>query len=185
MKRPAIDTFAFVSALTSTSSVTRGQAVALANAVQTMLQNSRANLDSRILRKSDVENAAYFAQKMSHGLRNELDVLRRNESSLMRTDIDSISRSLDSLTQKTSDKTTTLKADVSMDLNNHKAERRALATRIDLRIQEIHHKLTVELSGIKTRLESLKMEATQRAIWVAAIAFGAVLISSEATLLQK
>ncbi|KAJ3024136.1 UNVERIFIED_CONTAM: hypothetical protein HDU68_008317 [Siphonaria sp. JEL0065] len=93
----------------------------------------------------------------------------------MRTEIESISRSLESLTQKTNDKITSLKAEVSMDLNNHKAGRRALGTRIDLRIQEIHHKLTVELSGLRSRLEGFKVEATQNVIWVTIITFGAVL----------
>ncbi|KAJ3063226.1 hypothetical protein HDU98_000931 [Podochytrium sp. JEL0797] len=152
---------------------------ALSAAVQQLVGEAHAAMQKRIVLRRDAESAEFSAEKMAQALSSELDMLRRNESSLMRTEIETISRNLESLARKTADKHTTLKAEVSMDLSNHKAERRALGTRIDLRVQEIHHKLTIELSGIKTRLESLKMEATQRAIWVAIIAFGAVLISSQ------
>ncbi|KAJ3207014.1 hypothetical protein HDU82_004136 [Entophlyctis luteolus] len=149
---------------------------------------------SQQLSLHDMDSSEFYLDRQAHGLRSELEVLRRNETALLRKELELISRNLDSLTQKTSDKIASLKSDVTMDLNNHKTERRALSTRIDLRIQvrgpmpgcpnvlvgfyqEVHHKLTVELSALKTRLETLKMEATQRATWIAIITFGAVFIS--------
>ncbi|KAI9339032.1 hypothetical protein BDR26DRAFT_803348 [Obelidium mucronatum] len=178
MKSHHFDTFRFASSLEAGGALTRGQAAALTKAVRVLTNTAAAGLRARILQRSDCENAAFYAAKNAAEVRSELDLLRRNETSLMRTDIESLSRLLDSLSQKTTDKIAALKSEVVMDLNNHKAERRALGTRIDLRIQEIHHKLTVQLSSLKSRLEGFKVEATQNVIWVTIITFGAVVLSS-------
>ncbi|KAJ3380697.1 hypothetical protein HDU84_005643 [Entophlyctis sp. JEL0112] len=157
--------------------LTRQRAAALASVVHRIVTAKALEMRSQQLSLHDMDSSEFYLDRQAHGLRSELEVLRRNETALLRKELELISRNLDSLTQKTSDKIASLKSDVTMDLNNHKTERRALSTRIDLRIQEVHHKLTVELSALKTRLETLKMEATQRATWIAIITFGAVFIS--------
>ncbi|KAJ3111611.1 hypothetical protein HK100_002632 [Physocladia obscura] len=173
-----VDTQAAVFKL-SKCGLTRGQSAAIARTAQSLLIAKTQRMRNSLVAAAELDKAQFFRDKQAHELRSELEILRRNETALLRTELESISRALDALTQKSSEKIASLKSDVTFDLNNHKTERRALSTRIDLRIQEIHHKLTVELSTLKTRLESVKMEATQRAIWVALVTFGAVLISHE------
>ncbi|KAJ3395632.1 hypothetical protein HDU80_010264 [Chytriomyces hyalinus] len=158
--------------------MTPSQSISLTRAIHTLLIHSSAKMRDEILLKPDVHNAEYYRNKYSQELRSELDMLRHNEMALLRTDIEGISRIVEGVAQKTSEKISNLKAEISMDVNKHKAEGKEVETITDLRIQGIHHKLTVELSALKARIEALKMEATQRAIWVALITFASVLVSS-------
>ncbi|KAI8619417.1 hypothetical protein BC830DRAFT_1060320 [Chytriomyces sp. MP71] len=174
---PLFDTRSVVTRL-SDAGLARSQSEAIMRAIDELAADAASSLAANVLKTGDVANAEYYREKSSQELRNELETLRRNETALLRTEIEGLTRSVESVSQRTSEKIASLKADISVDVNNHKAEIRDLGTRTDLRIQEIHHKLTVELSTLKTLIEALKMEATQRAIWAALITFGSILISS-------
>lgn len=94
-------------------------------------------------------------------LRNELQLLRQNDSAQLKADTEQILRDIESMNAKFSEIIGSLKTDVSMDINNHKTDGREVGTDTDLRIQEIHHKLIVKISDLKTKIETMKVETTR------------------------
>ncbi|KAJ3327460.1 Golgi transport complex subunit 6 [Blyttiomyces sp. JEL0837] len=151
--------------------MSRGQAVAIMRTINALLVDSTLQLRSQMLSHVDVENETYLYKNHLQELRNELQLLRQNETGSLKTDVEQIIRDLDGLNQKLAERIAGLKADVAMDINNHKTEGRDVGTKTDLKIQEIHNKLVIELSSLKTRIETLKMEATRQIVWVALLSF--------------
>ncbi|KAJ3417525.1 U3 small nucleolar RNA-associated protein 4 [Chytridiales sp. JEL 0842] len=84
---------------------------------------------------TDVEQETYAYKNHLQELRKELQQLRQNETAALKGESESISREIESLNHKLAEKIAGLKADVSMDLNNHKAEGRDVGTKGDLKIQ--------------------------------------------------
>lgn len=87
-------------------------------------------------------------------------------------EVEQILREIESLDQNFSEQLLQLKSDISMDLHSHKAESKELTNEVDLRIQEIHHKLVIRLADLKTNIETMKVNLTTQIGWyvVAAIA---------------
>ncbi|KAI8921427.1 hypothetical protein DFJ77DRAFT_449832 [Powellomyces hirtus] len=155
---------------------TRGQAVAIMRTINALLVDSTLSIRSGILSKTDLDNQTYLYKAHLQELRNELQLLRQNDSTQLKADTDQILRDTESMNAKFSELVGSLKTDVSMDLNNHKADGREIGTDTDLNIQEIHHKLIVRISDLKTRIETMKVETTRNIVWMALATF-AILMS--------
>ncbi|KAI8915109.1 hypothetical protein BC831DRAFT_507699 [Entophlyctis helioformis] len=146
--------------------LTRGQAVAIMRTINAFLVDGTLSLRSATLSTIELENELYLYKSQLQELRNELQLLRQNDSVTLKADTDSVLREIETLNQKFSELVAALKADVAMDLNNHKSDSRELATDTDLRLQEIHHKLVLKMSDIKTRIETMKVELTRMIVWM-------------------
>ncbi|KAJ3370882.1 hypothetical protein HDU91_005809 [Kappamyces sp. JEL0680] len=109
---------------------------------------------------------SYLAKAHLQELRNELSGLRQNDSQNLKEEAQSILREIEFLDARFSDSLLQLKSDISMDLNLHKAESKELTTEVDLRIQEIHHKLSIRLSELKTNIETMKVDLTTSIFYV-------------------
>ncbi|KAJ3024295.1 hypothetical protein HKX48_003120 [Thoreauomyces humboldtii] len=155
---------------------TRGQAVAIMRTINALLVDSTLSIRSGILSKTDLDNQTYLYKAHLQELRNELQLLRQNDSTQLKADTDQIMRDTESMNAKFSELVGSLKTDVSMDLNNHKTDGREIGTDTDLNIQEIHHKLIVKISDLKTRIETMKVETTRNIVWMALGTF-AILMS--------
>ncbi|KAJ3284811.1 hypothetical protein HK104_009765 [Borealophlyctis nickersoniae] len=140
---------------------TRGQAVAIMRTINALLVDSTLSIRSEILSKTDLENQTYLYKAHLQELRNELQLLRQNDSATLKADTETIMREVEGLNQKFSEMIGSLKAEISMDINNHKTEGREIGTDTDLAIQEIHHRLVIKLSDLKTKIETMKVETTR------------------------
>ena len=60
-----------------------------------------------------------------------------------------------------------LKSDVSIDLNSYKSWLKELETDTDLKRQQVLHKLEIKVSGIKTMVETIKIELAVYIVWIA------------------
>ena len=76
--------------------------------------------------------------------------------------IEQILREIENLDANYSEQILSLKSDISLDLHAHKAESKELTTQVDHKIQEIHHKLIIRLSDLKTNIESMKVDLTSQ-----------------------
>ncbi|KAI9324056.1 hypothetical protein DFJ73DRAFT_261660 [Zopfochytrium polystomum] len=155
--------------------LTRGQAVAIMRVINALLVEATFELRRETLSEVDVDNEMYLYKNHLQELKNELQIVRQNEMGTLRADLDSIARSIDALNQKLEENVAGLKADVAMDMNNHKTEGHDIGTKTDLRIQEINNKLIIELSTLKTRVETMKMSKTREIVWYALLAFAGIL----------
>jgi hypothetical protein len=90
--------------------------------INACLADSVNQIRSHSLSVTDVEQETYVYKNLLQELRNELQLLRQNETASLKGEAESIGREIESLNHKLVEKVAGLKADVSMDLNNHKAE---------------------------------------------------------------
>ena len=146
------------------------------------LCSSTLSIRSNILSKTDLENVSwkrlstplqahthnsiphqqtYLYKAHLQELRNELQLLRQNDSAALKSDTESIMREIENLNGKFSEMLGSLKSEIGMDINNHKTDGREVGTDTDLRIQEIHHRLVIKLSDLKTKIETMKVETTR------------------------
>ncbi|KAJ3103761.1 Golgi transport complex subunit 6 [Phlyctochytrium planicorne] len=139
----------------------RGQSVAIMRTINALLVDSTLSVRGQMLSKTEVDNEAYLYKTNLEELKNEIQVMRQNETSTMKADVDQIMRSMENLNQKLAERVAALKADISMDINHHKTEARDIGTTTDLKIQEIHHKLVIKVSDLKTKMETIKMDLTR------------------------
>ena len=169
------DTYKLVRQL-ERNQLTRGQAVAVMRTINAFLVDGTLARRSAIVSSIDMENDAYLFKAKLQDLRNELQLLRQNDSANLKADTDTIVREIDALHQKFTEIVASLKADVAMDLNNHKGDSRELESIMDLRIQEIHHKLILRLSDVKTQIEAMKVEITRNIIWMVIVMVSSLIL---------
>ncbi|KAJ3046009.1 hypothetical protein HDV00_003757 [Rhizophlyctis rosea] len=143
--------------------------------INALLVDSTLSIRSNILSKTDLENQTYLYKAHLQELRNELQLLRQNDSATLKSDTESIMREIENLNQKFSEMLGSLKSEIGMDINNHKTDGREVGTDTDLRIQEIHHRLVIKLSDLKTKIETMKVETTRTIVWMAVGVFALLL----------
>ncbi|WRT69709.1 uncharacterized protein IL334_006699 [Kwoniella shivajii] len=157
------DTHAFVSYLEK-NEITRGSARALMEAVREMIIKRGTQTGQNMVGKEDAENAAYLFNAALSELRTELSVQARNDGLALKAAAGAIRREVEGLEQKIKEDVQVLKHDIEMDMNNRKAETRTEMKGFDIYIEEINNKFTISLGDLRTEIESVKWDATRRAI---------------------
>lgn len=163
-KRFNFDTYKLVRQL-ERNGFTRGQSVGMMRTINAFLVDSTISLRLELMSAADLENDSYSAKAHLQDVRNELSSLRQNDSLNLKGDTDAILRDIENLEFRFTDLLIQLKNDISMDLNLHKAESKELTTEVDLKIQEINHKLIIRMAELKTNVETMKVELTTNIVW--------------------
>ncbi|KAK6908706.1 mitochondrial protein [Kwoniella mangroviensis CBS 8886] len=157
------DTHAFVSYLEK-NDISRDSARALMEAVREMIKKRGTQTGENMVGKEDAENAAYLFNAALSELRTELSVQARNDGLALKAMAGAIRREVEGLEQKMKEDVQVLKHDIEMDMNNRKAETRTEMKGFDIYIEEINNKFTISLGDLRTEIESVKWDATRRAI---------------------
>ncbi|WVQ75058.1 hypothetical protein IAR50_004667 [Cryptococcus sp. DSM 104548] len=159
------DTHAFVSYLEK-NGLDRPTARALMESVKDMIIKRGKVTRDTMVGKEEQENAAYLFNAALSELRTELSVQTRNDGLALKAVAGAIRRDVEGLEQKIKEDIQTLKHDIEMDMNNRKAETRTEMKGFDIYIEEINNKFTISLGDLRTEIESVKWDATRRAISV-------------------
>ncbi|KAI8905591.1 hypothetical protein EDD86DRAFT_67185 [Gorgonomyces haynaldii] len=147
--------------------LTRGQSVSVMRTINQFLADNSVDFTSQVISKEDMENQIYLYKSHLQKVRNELQVLRQNDSANLKADAEQILREIESHGQLFTELLGSLKSDVTMEMNNNKAEyKEKQGMSIDLKTHEIQHKLVLELSTLKTEIESMKVELTSYIVWM-------------------
>jgi hypothetical protein len=117
--------------------------------------SSTVTIRARMLTKTELENYTYRIRSELQDLRNELSLLRQNDTSTLKSLSEQLNIDIENLTQRFSESLATLKTEVNLDMNHRKADMREAATETDMRIQEVHHKLVLKLADLRTAIESV------------------------------
>ncbi|WWC73684.1 uncharacterized protein I206_107656 [Kwoniella pini CBS 10737] len=149
------DTHAFVSYLEK-NEISRSSARALMEAVRDMIIKRGTQTGDNM--------AAYLFNAALSELRTELSVQARNDGLALKAMAGAIRREVEGLEQKLKEDVQVLKHDIEMDMNNRKAETRTEMKGFDIYIEEINNKFTISLGDLRTEIESVKWDATRRAI---------------------
>ncbi|WVN86831.1 uncharacterized protein L203_102004 [Cryptococcus depauperatus CBS 7841] len=163
--RHPFDTHAFVSYLEK-NALYRPSAIALMEGVKEMIIERGKTTRDTMVGKEEMENTAYLFNAALSELRTELSVQTRNDGLTLKTMSGAIRREIEQLEQKMKEDIQTLKHDIEMDMNNRKAETRTEMKGFDIYIEEVNNKFTISLGDLRTEIESVKWDATRRAISV-------------------
>ncbi|KAJ1561969.1 hypothetical protein HK405_001341 [Cladochytrium tenue] len=139
--------------------------------INSLLVESAFELRRQALTTAEVENERLLYNNYLEDLKKELAATRQNEASDLQAELEGIGRDIEELSQRLEENLAALKADVATDLNNLKTESRDIGAKMDLRIQDINHKLVVELSTLKTRAETLKMDIIRQVVSITSSGF--------------
>ncbi|KAJ3368528.1 Ubiquitin-conjugating enzyme 13 [Allomyces arbusculus] len=143
---------------------TRAQAVCIMRVMNAMLADTIAQANRDMISKTDAENEIYLTKAALSELATELKMLRQNDHATLKSEIESIARDLDTLSQRSRDDISTIKSDITIDLNNRKSEMREEAKVRSMKIQEVNNKLTVLCSDLRTDIETMKFQSTKDVI---------------------
>lgn len=171
----SFDTYRLVRQLEA-QGFTRGQSVAVMRTINALMVDTMLGLKDRILSTTDLENETYAYKSALADLRQELSLLRQNDTAQLRTEAEQILREIENMNSVWVDHTNTLKGEISMDMNNRKSETREHETLTELRIQDVQHKLVLKLSELKTAMERVKMESTTKVVWISLSTLGILML---------
>ncbi|BFZ55123.1 hypothetical protein PYCC9005_002162 [Savitreella phatthalungensis] len=155
------DTFHIVTRLEA-SGFEHGAAVAMMNSMRALLVNGTEVCKAELLSRAQLENGSYLFRAAMAELRNEVVQMRKAASQTLRLDAMAIQRMLDALDQQMHEDVRAMRTEVEMDVEMRKAQSRAEAKDVELRIQELDNKFTVRLGDLRTATEKYKWEVTRR-----------------------
>ncbi|KAI8344560.1 hypothetical protein BC941DRAFT_408965 [Chlamydoabsidia padenii] len=137
---------------------TRPQAEVVMKGIKFKLRESTAQLRKQLLLRSDLENESYLFKAELSELRTEIQIMRRNDTQMLQTDAGIVTREVEVLAQRLREDVATMKNDVTLDMNNRKNETQEEQKAIDMKIQEINNKFTVQMGEVRTELEAVRWE---------------------------
>ena len=155
---------------------TRPQAIEIMKLINTFLVDSLLSTKEKLVSNSNLDHDRYLQKSRLQDIRNELTSLRHNETTLIRGLVETLAKSMNSLDQSNNDKLLTLKSDLSNDISNHRQVMRDIVSKVESKIQDINHKLVIDLAEVKTRTESLKIELTTHLVWMAVFSLGGLVV---------
>ncbi|KAI8888433.1 hypothetical protein K501DRAFT_329798 [Backusella circina FSU 941] len=163
--------------------LTKSQSVVLMNGIKHKLRESIAKLDQDLLHRSDLENESYLFNAALSELRTEIQVMRQKDIQLLKSDTMMITREVEALGQKLNEDVDYVKNEIALDMESRKNETRSGQKEIDITIQELNNKFTVQLGEVKTSLEAVRWET----IWkgLAGVAGSAIVIAGIAYYLTR
>ncbi|ORX78944.1 hypothetical protein K493DRAFT_293441 [Basidiobolus meristosporus CBS 931.73] len=161
------DTYQTVSKLETNGKFPRNQAVAIMRCIRVLMRDSSAQVRSEMLAKSEMEKELYLFKATLSELRTEIKILRKNDHSILESEVSSISRDVEALSQKLREVVGSLKSDIHLEFNNRKAEVRQEQKKMEMKIHEFDNKYTLQLSDIRTDIEALKWETTRKGMMAA------------------
>lgn len=77
---------------------------------------------------------------------------------MLQTELSTLTREVESLEQRLSESVADMKNEIQMDMNNRKNETREEQKAMDMKIQEINNKFTIQLGDIRTEIEAVRWE---------------------------
>ncbi|KAJ1653190.1 Protein fmp32, mitochondrial [Dispira simplex] len=94
-------------------------------------------------------------------LKSEIQMLEKNDYTMMKSDISKLTAEVDKLRQKLKEEITRSQAGVRLDMNLEKGRIRDEAGAQMLKVKETNAKIEAEISNLRTQMESIKFQILQ------------------------
>lgn len=116
------------------------------------------------LTTKDLDNQAYLFRAALSELRSEMTLTTKNDSAAVTAATTALRRDLDRLDQKVKEDVATLKHEIQMDLDSSKNETKDEIKRQDIYVEDLLNRSIVDISDLRTELESVKWDNMRRAV---------------------
>jgi hypothetical protein len=128
------------------------------------------------------ENEAYLFEAACSEIRNEIQSSRGIQGAQYRTDLSRLQRDFEILSHEADELTSSLKVDLEMEISERKSAARAEENSIQLMIQELNNRITIDLiSDMKGEIEALRWQATRRGLLAVIFVAGSILFMTSAS----
>ncbi|KAI8147161.1 hypothetical protein BJV82DRAFT_665263 [Fennellomyces sp. T-0311] len=158
------DTYEQVTQLQTSGGFSRGQAKVVMETLQYLLRISVANQTNHYLTSAQLENESYLISAAVAEFRREVQLLRRNDSALLQSELTALAREVESLEQRLSEDLGSMRDEIELTMNDYRGDIRGEQTITEHQIQGINNRLTVSLGDAATELESLKWNVIWRGL---------------------
>lgn len=162
---------------------TQEQAVTIMKGMKFKLRESISILNQQLLPKAELENESYLFSAAVSELRTEIQVMRQKDTQTLKSETLLVTREVEALAQRIREDVDLMKNNIALDMDNRKNETRSEQKEIEMTIQELNSKLTVQIGEVRTALETTRWET----IWkgLAGVAGTSVIIATIAYFLTN
>ncbi|CAN6674369.1 hypothetical protein TRVA0_052S00672 [Trichomonascus vanleenenianus] len=163
------------------SGFTDGQADVLMLTIRDMLSRKLAKCKEEHPQQSQAENDAYLFDAACSEIRNEIQTSRQAQNEEYRSYLARIQRDYEILHQEMNEMISTMKSEIEMEINERKNTTRAEESIVDLKIQELNNKITIDIiSDIKSKIEALRWQTTRRGLIAVLLVMSGILLGTSA-----
>lgn len=147
--------------------LTRQQAEGIMNAIENVMDESIRNMSSGFVTKAAQEKQHYTQQVDFAQLKSEVQLVEKNDISLMKAENDRLSADLEKLKARLREEITRTQAGVRLDLNLEKGRIRDETSIQELKLREVETRIESEMAGLRTAIETAKQNTLQYLVTVA------------------
>ncbi|KLO16342.1 hypothetical protein SCHPADRAFT_848257 [Schizopora paradoxa] len=151
---------------------------------RSLMRATRALLVDRVgrvrrdaLTIKDLENEAYLFRAALSESKTEVSLRQRNDSAAIRASLAALRREVDALDNKMKTDIATMKHEIQMDVDNRKTESKTGLKRMDIAMEDVLHKATIQLGALKAASEEAKWTNMRKSV-ITLFAFAAIVIVS-------
>jgi len=154
------DTHHFVQRL-EREGLNRAQAEGIMSAMAEVIDESVRNMTSNMVTKADQEKHQYTQKVDFAQLKSELQLMEKNDLSMMKAENDRVIADLERLRQRLREDITRTQAGVRLDLNLEKGRMREESSGQELKIKEVDTRIEREISELRTAIQASKATTLQ------------------------
>ncbi|ORE05854.1 DUF1640-domain-containing protein [Rhizopus microsporus var. microsporus] len=111
--------------------------------------------------KADREKAIYAYKVDFAKLKSEVQLIERNDFTMMKAENDRLEGEIEKLKQKLKDEIARTQASVRLDLNLERGRIRDEASAQEIKIKETDTRIESEISNLRTQMEAIKFQIMQ------------------------
>ncbi|GAA5814673.1 hypothetical protein MFLAVUS_008172 [Mucor flavus] len=154
------DTFKFVERLEK-QDFTRQQSEAIMTTLRKVVSESMTDLTKPMVSKVEKERAVYMYKVDFAQLKSEIQLLEKNDFSLMKVENERLQTQVDKLRQRLREEITRSQANVRLELNLEKGRVRDEASAQDIRLRETDTRIESDIANLRTQMEAIKFQILQ------------------------
>ncbi|KAI0243573.1 hypothetical protein L0F63_004674 [Massospora cicadina] len=133
-------------------------------AITSLLDEKADKAKNELLSKAELEKGTYLFKAALSELRTEIQILRRNDHSVLTSEMDNIRKEIDLFTQSLPTEVNQLKVELQMELNSHHQDMSFLVKSNDMATKDMVNKYSLEISDLKAQIEAMKWESIRQGI---------------------
>ncbi|CAG8495585.1 11076_t:CDS:2, partial [Acaulospora colombiana] len=152
------DTSQFVQKLES-EGFTRQQSEAIMNSLSEVISESMQYLTRNMVTKADQEREMYESKVDFAQLKSEIQMLEKNDFSLLKSDNERLVAEVEKLKQRLSEEIKRTQAATRLDMNLEKGRIRDESSMLEMKLKETDTRIESEISNLRTQMEAIKFQA--------------------------